>query len=111
MSVTFVLCLMKVQLWILSFSLTFRNFLSTAHWLVSSFFTNGFARDDVCHPFAIAGKIEDISFQTHEYVHGQIIHVRVQCVGPVSSVKVKKISQLAIDILNYLSFNGHLIAC
>ena len=38
------------------FSLTFSIFLSMAHWLVSSFFTNGFVRDHVWHPYVIAGK-------------------------------------------------------
>ena len=55
MSVSLVLCLMMV-LWILSFSLTLRIFLSIAHWLVSSFFTNAFVRDHVWHLYVIAGK-------------------------------------------------------
>ena len=57
MSVTLVLCLMKV-LQILSFSLIFSIFLSMAHWLVSSFFANAFVRDHVWHPHVIAGKTQ-----------------------------------------------------
>ena len=54
-SVTLVLCLMMV-LQILSFSLTFSNFLSIARWLLSSFSTNALVRDHVWHPYVIAGK-------------------------------------------------------
>ena len=55
MSVTLVLCLMVVRRF-LSPSLTFSILLSIAHWLISSFFTNAFARDHVWHPYVIAGK-------------------------------------------------------
>ena len=44
MSVTLVLCL-KIVLWILSFCLTSSILLFMAHWLVPSFFTNAFEKD------------------------------------------------------------------
>ena len=59
MSVTLVLCLMMV-LRILSFSLTLSIFLSTARWLVSSFFTTAFVRDHVWHQYVIAGKTHKV---------------------------------------------------
>ena len=55
MFVTLVLCLMMV-LWILSFSLTLIIFLPMGFWLVSSFLANNFVRDNVWHPYIIAGK-------------------------------------------------------
>ena len=55
MSVTLVLCLM-VELRILSSSLTSSILLYIARWLLSSFFTNGFVRDHVWHPYVFAGK-------------------------------------------------------
>ena len=54
-SVALVICLMVV-LRILSFCVTFSIFLSTSHWLVSSFFTHAFVSDLVLHPYVIAGK-------------------------------------------------------
>ena len=79
-SVTLVLCLMMVQQ-ILSFSLTFISFLSMAHWLVSSFFTNAFVRDHVWHPHANAGKTHWLK-TSHFRLMGRCLSIKMSLYFP-----------------------------
>ena len=78
MSVTLVLCLMMV-LQSLSFSLTLSIFLSMAHWLVSSFFTNALVAS-ICH-FRLMGRClcRKISLYFLKTLHPTFILIETSC--------------------------------